>query len=1058
MPFATKSLSFNGTTKYVTLGDVLGFDTSHVVSISFWMKSTDTQGHIISKMGGATAYLGWGIHLQSGAVRVFFNHDDAGGSQLSVTTVTTGWADGNWHHVVMTWDGNASPGAAGMNLYIDGVHQVLTTMSDTLGTDSITSTSEFNISGRTNGSDLLAGNICQLAVYAAVLTRAEVVRIYNGGNPVDPKILATATSLIAYLPLGDNDTHPTAFERALDPVVPMAAGHKSPYYQLPNDTVPVEWARGVGFPDMASFYPGPGGTFCYFSTKFAETVKYYRAGPISKRLATDSWSVSFWVKYTATGAGTRMFFTRAVNSDRDGILIKVLSATPGSIEVAMRGGNFTGYLRANTTTTTFNDDAWHHVVVTYDGSVARVSGLHIWVDNVDEPLTTTQDTQLTGMVDDSLNLGGYSDTADGFDGYMAQVSMYGAVLNSTAVAAIYNGGVPLDVSGLASAGDLLSWWPMGSEDGDQDRPGELVNMDSSDVSLDGPGGVLGSSLLFVYSSTKRVNIGDAFNFEHDQPFSFSCWVKTTAGGWLFGKQKTTSSTGYLFGIHPSGWPTGGRLELALVDTWITATTNVQGITNVNDGAWHHVVVTYSGNSDVSGMKFYVDDTLLTNANQYNSMTASDSIIDTAPLYLGDRQVDETVYSLGGRMTGNAIYAKELSAAEVTAIYNTGTPVDPTTLSSATHLVGYWPLGAGYYSGVMTNMSGADIQDDAPSVSTLTTEKSWTTVANYDLGGSGEAVDALGKLLLLDWKNKLAANGWTVIGSGNTVGYEWQGSTAGGSYGGTSTNAYDIWAAVGDIIFRDSDLGLGAVSWVVLQSPATSNGQFWLTVAWYGPTEENVTAYISNSVPTEPTSPLVEYPVPSTVQYFWLFDREQFYNFYNTVTAVRTYLSVCSADGSFIFGRQTMNESDWNSMTMFHVLTDTAFMPDDFPMRAIGYGHYWTAWGRDDLSYFRCYTPSSGPAFASPMMPAHEPTLLEMDLYTEDVLGGGTPSYPLVLVRRPAAYDIGPGAHSILGIVPDMYLSNSSVARGTMAPYEAPYLFTKFESYLWMPGDTEPSYT
>lgn len=1040
MPFATKSLSLNGTTKYVNLGDAIDFDTADTRTVVIWFKTAATSGYLVSKRGGSTAFLGWGLFVDgSGQLGIQMCNDAATSAQIDVNTTST-WNDGAWHCAAFTWDGNATPGAAGLKLYVEAVQQVLNVGLDGLGANPVSNSSDFNFGGRTSGSTLLAGNVAQATIYDRVLTKSELEDIYNGGNPVDPKLLSMHDALLAYVPLGEGDTYPTALERALDPVVPMAAGKKSTYSKLPNDTVPVEWCRGVGFPDMAPFYPGPGGAFSPFSTRFQPATTLYRAGPVNQREIDEAWSISFWVRYDDTSLAYREFVTHAVDNDRDGnYIVRPHVSAPGQIGVLMRGGNFVGFVEVYTTASTFNDGNWHHVCATYNGNL-QSTGVHIWVDSVDEPLTTVQNSTLLSLLNGSFNIGGYNDNPNPISGEMAQVSMYDSVLDAAAVAAIYNGAVPVDLSGLGSAADLLSWWPLGSEEGDQDRPGTLVSMDSSNVSTTAPGGVLTRSFQFN-GTDETISFDDAFNFENDQPFSFVIWFNTSYSG---GVQTLVSKFDSSFRGYGAEMDSAGVLYLEIASS---LTNRIQVYTTSsghNDGAWHSLECTYSGSRAASGAKIYIDGVLQTMTTGFDTLTTT--IVDTADFRIGSRSTNVQFWD--GYLTGLVIFATELIGADCVAIHNGGTPVDPSTLGKAPYMVAYWPLGAGYFPGVMVGMSGADIQDDAPYVSTLTTEKTWVTTANYDLG-AGQNTEGFGKLLLLDWKNKLAANGWMVIGSGNSVTYEWMGATAG---------PYDVWSTVADVVFRDSDSGLGPLSWVTLQSPVTSEGQFWLTIAWYASTQEEVRVWVGNSVPTLPGDPLNAYPIASSDEWFWLLNDAQFFNFYSATEEVRTYFSVCAADGSFVFGRQTLNETDWNACQMFHVLAADEYLLGDFPMRACAYGYYWaTVWSPAHMAQWHAHIPGTpGDSLVGVVLSLVGIVTREVNETTADAVGGASMVRPCVLVGRGVISSPG-GLQTILGRVQDVYLSNTSTARGSMAPYEAPHLFTNMEGYFWIPGDTEPSF-
>lgn len=78
----------------------------------------------------------------------------------------------------------------------------------------------------------------------------------------------------------------------------------------------------------------------------------------------------------------------------------------------------------------------------------------------------------------------------------------------------------------------------------------------------------------------------------------------------------------------------------------------------------------------------------------------------------------------GLMDEVAFYDTQLSAAEVTEVYNAGVPTDLMTLSSSTSLVHWWRCGdgdtaptlldvAGGASGSMTNMDATNFSSDTP---------------------------------------------------------------------------------------------------------------------------------------------------------------------------------------------------------------------------------------------------------------------------------------------------------------------------------------------------------
>jgi hypothetical protein len=186
-----------------------------------------------------------------------------------------------------------------------------------------------------------------------------------------------------------------------------------------------------------------------------------------------------------------------------------------------------------------------------------------------------------------------------------------------------------------------------------------------------------------------VEVADADNLSFgngttDSPFSISAWVKMTdatrfrivskAGAtnleYLF---STGGSDTIVFNLYDNS--TGGRIGRQ----YLTPLTSFEG-------QWIHLVATYNGNSNTSGLKIYlngirVDDTDST-LGIYVAMENT-----TQPFYIGKFT---TTYS-NGLIDEVAVFNAELSASDVSAIYNSGVP---TSLSSYPSLVSWWRMGDG----------------------------------------------------------------------------------------------------------------------------------------------------------------------------------------------------------------------------------------------------------------------------------------------------------------------------------------------------------------------------
>jgi len=169
----------------------------------------------------------------------------------------------------------------------------------------------------------------------------------------------------------------------------------------------------------------------------------------------------------------------------------------------------------------------------------------------------------------------------------------------------------------------------------------------------------------------------------DSPFSISSWVKmdTDTNFAICSKYSTTSIIEYQF-----TFVSGGRLMFRLFDNASTVrigrmTTDISS----NVGSWTNFVATYDGSSTLAGLKIYVNgiraDVTDSTSGSYTSMHNT-----TAPFAIGkyatnyaDGLIDET-----------AVFNSELSASDVTSIYNGGVPNNLNDLS--TPPLSWWRMG------------------------------------------------------------------------------------------------------------------------------------------------------------------------------------------------------------------------------------------------------------------------------------------------------------------------------------------------------------------------------
>ena len=230
-------------------------------------------------------------------------------------------------------------------------------------------------------------------------------------------------------------------------------------------------------------------------------------------------------------------------------------------------------------------------------------------------------------------------------------------------------GIHIEQGGGATNGlltGLLSYWKL------DEASGTIVDshgsVDSATESVTyGATGIINNALDFESSSSNYVGFGTSdFNFERTDPFSYSYWFNPESDGVTechIGKAEAS-------GVF-RGWSVFRLTSNVLRVTYRSTTSNAirkDSSAILASSGIRHIVVTYDGSSDASGINIYIDGTL-------SSMTTQQDNLSTT------MQTSGINFSIGSRNnTGNytdgiidevAIWDRELDSTDVSALYNSG---------------------------------------------------------------------------------------------------------------------------------------------------------------------------------------------------------------------------------------------------------------------------------------------------------------------------------------------------------------------------------------------------
>ena len=438
-------------------------------------------------------------------------------------------------------------------------------------------------------------------------------------------------------------------------------------------------------PTFAGFAQPAGSSFSTKALDFDGTDDYLSIASSSDfEFGTGNFSISFWFKMDSIGTDPNSSYYpfidfRPSSSSTAAPSFYISTQTGYRFYVWNGSGLVANY---NTTPST---GQWYHGAYTRDGTTGTIylNGSAVATGTDSTNYNTTPAPRIGGPPSGV--------TASYLDGKIDEVALFGSALSSSDITAIYNSGTPADLSGYTPVG----WWRMG--DGTEAGSGTTV-YDMSSNSNDGtlvngpafspavPPGYSTKALDFD-GTDDYVNCGGASTFSftnglgNDEPFSISAWVKLDSvdRARVVSKDDGTDGTReYLFG-------TDGDDRFCLFLGPASNNLYVRLNSASSTGTWYHWVATYDGSNSASGITLYVDGATPAQSD-VSGGTYAGMPSGGGPLRIGLFGVNSSV--MNGLADEVAIFDSELSASDVTSIYNSGVPADLSSLSP----VGWWRMG------------------------------------------------------------------------------------------------------------------------------------------------------------------------------------------------------------------------------------------------------------------------------------------------------------------------------------------------------------------------------
>ena len=641
------ALSFDGSSQSV-FGTVTSASQKSfsALTISVWARATNlgANASLFGRTDGSTIYQtngAFGLDLNIAAGSKFGFHFNNGTDNRIAFNFTP--STNTWYHLVATFD--SSTGAVA--LYVNGVQSVSTTLSAA------------SIASITNGMFRIAqwdtstsqfwfpGTLDDVRIYNRALSAADVTALYNIGaaklgatKGASSQSTLISSGLVGYWTFDGKNTNWASGTTA----DASSNGNTGSLISMSTSTSPVLGKIGQAM-------------------SFNGTSQYVSTGIYS--IYAAPYTISAWIKPSATQTAGLVAQRNGCGPGNESYILtmesNVLKLYAGNVSTAQTG--------------TIQNNVWTHVVGIYNGST-----LQLYVNGAQSG-TPTAATPASSATATQIGKDGGTCTSY-FRGSIDDVRIYNRALSATEIQKLYQAGtgVTLDTSNpqaLTGGGLVGHWsfdgkyvnWATGQalDSSGNGRNGSLVNMSTTTSPAIGKIG----QALALSGNNDAVSVSSAGLPSGNAPRSLSVWIKTLQapassnypGIVEYGTR--VNNQNYLLSLFPANGQLQGNCNIqgtVGISFWGSNGTACAGVA-VNDGKWHHVVVTYDGTSN----RIYLDGVL----KNTQTPSPSPSTVLGSALVISETSNTNGIPPFQGSIDDVRIYNRAISPSEVQALYNLG---------------------------------------------------------------------------------------------------------------------------------------------------------------------------------------------------------------------------------------------------------------------------------------------------------------------------------------------------------------------------------------------------
>ena len=480
--YAAPAVNCDGSTTYLTLGSNLaGIADSKAATGNFWFRRDGGTGairDIYDIYSNATMRVE--VYFDASNLIHLAGFDSTPTKDLDINGGTAYTVDGLWHHVAFTFDlnqtcTNATSNSPGCQIYVDGVAQTITntTFTNAALDFSVATTPKNSICGTPAGANKYNGDLADLWIdfgtYTDLRTASNLAQFYNtatngpvylgadGSTPngISPEVFLSDTTTATW-PTNKGTGGGFTLNGTLANVGDTSASGN--YVSGLVSYWKFDESSGTSAADSAGSSPGtvtPNATGVWVAghinnaANLNGTTQYVdvaNQAPFSFD-ATNPFTLAAWIYRNSSADVDDEIFSKVDSSLGHGYSLWMMNngaahtcggTSPPCTSNCLAFG--VGAACPTASSTPAAPGAWHHVVMTYDGS-GTDSGVKMYVDGLAQSVTYTANNFAGVMINAKDFLIG-DDCAgpcgDEFGGKIDDARVYNRALSANDVLALYN--------------------------------------------------------------------------------------------------------------------------------------------------------------------------------------------------------------------------------------------------------------------------------------------------------------------------------------------------------------------------------------------------------------------------------------------------------------------------------------------------------------------------------------------------------------------------------------------------------------------------------------------